>query len=641
MKTLRTYIEKGHFYKAVVDDGSDIVFVVDYQGRILYHNASVKDLGYKPGSLKGKLFFDFLLPEMVPMIQKAFKRCTRKAFVKAVEFEFLTKSGDRRYFEFNAINLRNKDKLNALILDCRDITQRKQIARELLQAQKAKDLFLANISHEIRTPINGIMGMTTLLSQHPTPEDQRTYLAAIQSASENLKVIINDILDLASIESGRVQYEKIDFDLSKSLRTLMDTFQVQAREKGIEFRLELSPEANRHYIGDPVRICQILSNLLSNALKFTHQGHIIMRCGIQKKSRPVHHLKFEVEDTGIGIPEEKLATIFESFSQADASITRKYGGTGLGLTIARQLAEIQHGKISVASEPNQGSTFTVILPLPVARLTGPTNNDRLIEDVELNEYSLDTLSVLLVEDNDVNRLYAGALLKKWNCRVEMAENGKVALEKLTDHSFDLILMDIQMPVMDGFAATLAIRSGTSPSNQVPILALTASASAKEIDRCLKAGMIGCISKPFTPDLLFKWLKQFKPDDLNRSAQAKGRQSGSKKNQLTNLKFLHDVSQQDANFVRSMVQAMLTSFPKTIHDIRLQTEGQHWMKLTASVHQIKSSLTMIGMEESRKNAALIEELVYKRDTGRVPALASALCDSLTRAQNELRAIMDAK
>lgn len=629
-KSLLSYIRKGKFYQSVVDDGTDLVLVVDYQGQILYHNASVRDLGYRAGSLKGKSFFTLMPPETVADVRKKFNQACRKARAGSIEFEFLTKSGERRFFEFNAINLKHREGVEGLVLDCRDITERKHMAEELIEAQKTKDLFLANVSHEIRTPINGIVGMTTLLSQDTSPAEQHAYLTAIRAAAENLKVIINDILDLASIESGKIQYERIDFDLRHLLQTLVDTFQVQATEKGITLQLDLAPEVDKHFVGDPVRVNQILTNLVSNAIKFTHEGFIAVRCKQEKKSGQMHHLRFEVEDSGIGIPAEKLSDIFESFTQADASITRKYGGTGLGLTIARQLVALQHGKISVRSESGKGSLFTVVLPFPLARSSRQSKPASRPETRLGDILTFEPLNVLLVEDNEINQLYAASLLKKWNCKVTLAANGKEAVDKVARESFDLVLMDVQMPVMDGYEATKTIRSGSSPGNRVPILALTANASVKDVDKCLETGMNDCISKPFTPEQLFRRIQKYRPI----------RTAGEEK-KIVDLKYLHEASRDDAEFVQTMVKAIISNLPESISTIQEQTEKKNWIKVAEAVHRIKSSLKMIGLEESRRNASLIEEMVYNQNPERVPALATDLCRDLQRALRELTAMPEAR
>lgn len=625
MKSLSSYVRKGKFYQSVVDVGSDLIIIVDYAGTIYYHNAAVRDLGYRPGSLNGKSFFSLTSPDQVPALQRDFNKCCRTASSEAIEFEIVTKSGERRYFLFNAINLKHQEGLEGMILDCRDITQNKRMAQELIEAQKAKDLFLANISHEIRTPINGIVGMTTLLSQDTSPEEQHQYLTAIRTAAENLKVIINDILDLAAIESGKMAYEQIPFDLRHLLQTLVDTYRLQALEKQLELRVEMTSDADRTWMGDPVRLNQILTNLLGNALKFTHEGSIVLRCAAEKKSRNATHLRFDVMDTGIGIPADKLSDIFESFTQADASITRRYGGTGLGLTIARELVTALKGRITVDSEFGKGSTFTVILPFSEAK--GKPTKTPIKQETQLDGLlAFQPLSVLLVEDNEINRLYASSLLKRWNCKVEMAENGKEAIEKLAIQHVDLVLMDVQMPVMDGYEATRRIRAGKGATSQLPIIALTANASVKDADKCLEAGMNECLTKPFTPDQLFSRLQKYKP--LHPDLAPK---------KFINLGYLHRASQQDPEFVKTMVKAMISSLPGSIQDIRQQKENQNWTAVAAAVHRIKSSLAMMGMEDSRKSAALIEELVYNKKTDQVAALTSTLCNQLDRALEELKGL----
>ncbi|MBK7652305.1 MAG: response regulator [Flammeovirgaceae bacterium] len=405
-----------------------------------------------------------------------------------------------------------KEGIEGLILDCRDISQRKKDAEELLRAQKAKEQFLANISHEIRTPINGIAGMASLLSQNPSKEEQRTYLNAIKSAADNLKVIINDILDLASIESGKLQLEKIGFNLNDLLHSLIDTFGVQASEKGINLSYILAKDANKIFVGDPVRLNQILINLISNAIKFTHAGSIKVEVKADKVKGNNYNLRFNISDTGIGIPKDKLQTIFESFSQADASVTRKYGGTGLGLTIVKQLVELQGGSINVVSKENEGSTFTFILPYVTGKKEFESDA-RMIKPRNFTQ--LKRASILLVEDNDINRLYASSILKMWGCHFETAENGVVALEKIRNNAFDAILMDIQMPVMDGFETTKAIRKGDPNKSQVPIIALTANATQKDFEKCIAAGMNDCITKPFTQEDLLQTLTRYLGSKLKK------------------------------------------------------------------------------------------------------------------------------
>src|SRR5690606_32385059 len=260
----KQYVRKGSFYAAVVEDGSDLIFIVDFHGNIHYHNSSVRGtLGYRGKSLTGKNIFDFIPPDSVDQLKKKFKQSEKRAYTEKVEIQFLCKDRSYKFLEFNAINLKHKAGLNGFILDCRDITQRKRDAEELVRLQKAKEQFLANISHEIRTPINGIAGMAGLLSQDSSPEERGTYLNAIKHSAENLKVIINDILDLAAIESGKLRFEKIPFNLHDLLASVVGMFAYQAKEKKLTLDYKLQPSINRILIGDPVRLNQILINLIS------------------------------------------------------------------------------------------------------------------------------------------------------------------------------------------------------------------------------------------------------------------------------------------------------------------------------------------------------------------------------------------
>src|SRR5690606_18812091 len=298
MKTLEGYIRRGRFYEAVVEDGSDIILIVDFQGTILYHNSAVRvSLGYRSRSLIGRNFFDYIHPDTLPGVKSEFKRSQRRAYTQQVEFQFLCKDKTYRFLEFNAINLKFKENLTGFILDCRDITQRKQDAEELLRLGKAKEQFLANISHEIRTPINGIAGMASLLSQNQSAEERETYLNAIRNSAENLKVIINDLLDLSAIESGKLKFEKIPFNLTDLLPSLINTFTFQAREKKLTLEYSVDKKLNTNLLGDPVRLNQVLMNLISNAVKFTHTGSISVKCSAERDQKSVCWVRIEVTDT--------------------------------------------------------------------------------------------------------------------------------------------------------------------------------------------------------------------------------------------------------------------------------------------------------------------------------------------------------
>lgn len=604
---LQNYVKRGAFYEAVVEDGADIIFVVNYEGLIHYHNASVLEtLGYRSKSLIGKNFFDFLLPSIEADIRKQFKKSQKRAYTENIEFQFLCKDGSYRYLEFNAINLRHKEGLSGFILDCRNIEQRKNDEVELKRLQKAKEQFLANISHEIRTPINGIAGMASLLSQDPSPEERETYLNAIRHSAENLKVIINDILDLAAIESGKLRFEKIAFNMMDLLPSLINTFTYQAKEKRIDLTYDIDEKLNKILLGDPVRLNQILINLISNAVKFTHSGSIQIKCYPAKESRGVCWVKMEVRDTGIGIPNEKLNTIFESFSQADESVTRRYGGTGLGLTIVRQLVELQNGKIHVVSRENIGSTFMVTIPYLTGKVKQIARSTSK-KETQIKNNQTNQLRVLLVEDNDINRLYAKSILTKWQCQIEIAENGLVAIEKIKNDYFDVVLMDIQMPVMDGYEATKVIRT-MSQGSQLPIIALTANATAHDVDRCLAAGMNDYLPKPFTPDDLYHKIfdeLKIKPN-VEIKHPIKTKPQAESNHVAHDLAYLRSVSGDNEDFIFEMVTTFLQTIPPVLEGIRHAMEHHEWGKLSRLIHQIKPSFTLMGLDALKSTIVFIEE-----------------------------------
>lgn len=635
MKTLNSYVKKGIFYKAVVDDGSDIIFVIDYDGKILYHNKSVREtLGYQKNFLVGKNLFDFIHPAVLDQTLERFKECRVKPYCEGVESRFQCKDKTYVFLELNAINLKHKEGIKGLILDCRDITQRKKDAEELLRAQKARELFMANISHEIRTPINGISGMVTLLSDNPSTEDARTYLNAIKTASENLKVIINDILDLASIESGKLKFERIAFNLNDLIVSLIGSFKPQALSKNLELAYSISEDASRVFMGDPVRLNQILINLIGNALKFTHSGSINLFVSTHKTAGKEVTLQFDVTDTGIGIPKDKVKTIFESFSQADASVTRKYGGTGLGLTIVRQLVDLQKGWIKLKSEEGVGSTFSVFMPYELGRkehgfkaLGAPRSQPQTID--------LTGYTILLVEDNDINQLYAGSLLKSAGCKVEVAENGLVALGKLKTVKIDLILMDIQMPVMDGFETTKRIRNDTGPNKALPIIALTANANDKFVDRCLAAGMNGYLSKPFNPEDLYALLKKHLSVHSGEVAETKISINPNKKYKYVNLSFLSRVSGNDTAFIQEMVGSFLTTVPSMVDGMEESVRQGDARKTAQLIHKIKPSLTMVGLTKTKLVADNLEnELVEKGLKQKLKSAIAKFCKDVRMAIDEL-------
>ena len=628
---LINFVNQGAFFKTVVEDGSDIVFVVDYKGTILYHNDSVIEiLGHDKDRLIGKSFFEFISKESRRDFIQEFTESTKTSFNESVEFRFLCADNTYKFLEFNSINLNHKEGLEGLILDCRDISQRKRDAAELVRAQKAKEQFLANMSHEIRTPINGIAGMVNLLTETTNEDDRTRYLEAIRNSTENLKVIINDILDFSVIESGKLKLEKIGFNIRYQLGAVVDNFLLEGRNKGIEISYDIDETVNGVYIGDPVRLNQIMINLVGNSLKFTHQGSIKISASLLKKDEGKHWVKFQVTDTGVGIPDDKLNRIFESFTQADETVTRRYGGTGLGLSIVKQLVELQDGEISVESRVDRGTTFTLNIPYQVGDIHDLVQTNR--KSKPSSDFTLSGIRVLLVEDNDINRLYALNMLRKWACQVECAENGLIACEKIKSNSYDIVLMDVQMPIMDGYEATKKIRA-TIDKDELPIIALTANAIKGDNIKCLEAGMNDYLPKPFQPEDLFKTIRKFIPE-------AKTRESVQEpKIRITNLEHLNEISNNDEVFINDMIETFLRNTPEQIDALRAARKSKDWETAARLVHKMKPSVTFMGISGAKDSIPKI--LDYETHLPDLPVLVKNFetimqlaCKEL--AENEVQA-----
>jgi len=355
-------------------------------------------------------------------------------------------------------------------------------------ANVAKSQFLANMSHEIRTPLNGVLAMAEVMDRGDLSDVQRERLTVVRQSGELLLSVLNDVLDLSKIEAGKLELSAHDFDLARLAQSVRDSFEALAQEKGLDFTVDIDPSAEGVWRGDSDRLRQILNNLLSNAIKFTAKGAVTARL----ERADAGGLRLSVSDTGIGIPEDKIAALFEKFTQADASTTRRYGGTGLGLAICRELAQLMGGQISVKSVEGEGSTFIVELPLSRGAIeaSGPA------EPVE-SEMGQRRVSVLAAEDNPVNQRVLKAIVEPMDVELSLVGDGKAAVDAWRDGHFDLILMDIQMPVMDGIAAAKAIRAAEAESNRprTPILALTANALVHQVEEYLAVGMDGHVAKP--------------------------------------------------------------------------------------------------------------------------------------------------
>ncbi|GAB4092691.1 ATP-binding protein [Flaviaesturariibacter terrae] len=443
-----------------------------------------------------------------------------------------------------------------------------------------KEQFLANMSHEIRTPMNAILGFTNLLRRsHLTPQQQQ-YIEYIYSSSQNLLTLINDILDLSKIEAGMMHIEQTPFSLNGLVGSVQVMFEEKARQKGLQFTINVEPSIHDTLSGDPVRLTQVLINLLSNAVKFTERGFVHFEVTALSQTEDQVVLQFRIKDSGVGIPPDKLSSIFDRFQQAEAETTRKFGGTGLGLAIVRQLIDLQGGHIHVESETGKGSEFTVRLPF--TRLHSEAGDKQRALDPVQNTIS--GMRILVAEDNQMNQQLIRHLMRQWHMDYLLVNNGREAVEALRREPFAAVLMDIQMPEMDGYDATQAIRNELH--SEVPIIAMTAHAMTGEKERCLSFGMNDYISKPIKEGELYSILQQhYQPMSASSASTP-----------VINLNYLHELSLGDSEFENAIVRQFIVQVPEELNLLQEAVQARNLMQIKSIAHGMKSSVAYLGLTD---------------------------------------------
>ncbi|RYY70213.1 MAG: response regulator [Chitinophagaceae bacterium] len=467
---------------------------------------------------------------------------------------------------------------------------RKRVEEEMQRSKtlaedsdKAKSDFIANISHELRTPLGAILGFADLLKKTSLTAVQKDYLEAVSSSGNSLLSIINDILDLSKIDAGKFIIESIPFSIAELVHSIEVMFALKAAQKGIEFHCNVDRNIDHVVQGDPMRLTQILINLIGNAIKFTDVGGVYMNCELKREHADSIEVSFSVRDTGIGIDEEKTATIFERFTQADTNITRKYGGTGLGLAITKQLVELQSGHIELINHKG-GAEFRFDIRY---KKNQETQSD-FSHNSQLNQSGLHSIKrILVVEDNVMNQKLASVILSANGFKITIADNGQQAIDILKEKQFDVILMDIQMPVMDGYQATKTIRNELLLST--PIIAMTAHALSGEKEKCISAGMNDYLSKPYKEIDLMTKLGSVE----NESARPL---SISDNSRLIDLHFLRSQTRNNKKFILEMMGLFIQQHPKEMATLKAAIKDSDYMLIAKTTHTIRNTISFFGLDK---------------------------------------------
>jgi PAS domain S-box-containing protein len=607
---------------SLIEASRDPLFTISPQGKITDMNqATVKVTGLSREQLIGTDFFNyFTKPDKA---REGYQLVFTNGFV--ADYPLTIMDGKLTDVLFNgSVYKDNRGNVLGAVVVARDITDQKRIEKELTEAKifaemataiaeeakakaeiatqiaedavKSKQQFLSNMSHEIRTPMNAIIGFTKVVLKTDLSAKQKEYLTAIKMSGDALIVLINDILDLAKVDAGKMTFEKIPFKMASSIAAMLHLFEAKIQEKNLQLVKIYDPKIPEVLVGDPVRLHQIILNLVSNAVKFTSKGKITVAVHLLNEDEEQATIQFSVADTGIGIPSNKIANIFDNFQQASSGTARLFGGTGLGLAIVKQLVEPQGGSIQVTSKLDEGSTFSFTLCFKKTSAEA---------ELEIQTIEIDTefrgIKVLVVEDIALNQLLMKTLLDDFGFERDIASNGKIAIEKLQTKSYDIILMDLQMPEMNGFEATEYIRN--KMHSKIPIVALTADVTTVDLAKCKAVGMNDYIAKPVDENLLYSKIlslvKKNAPVKTNKTPDAKV----NKHLKYTDLEYLLQRTKNDSSgMILEIITAYLEQTPTLVSTMKQSMLNKNWETLYAAVHALIPSFAMVGISTEVESMA---------------------------------------
>ena len=593
----------------------DAITIVNKQGTVQSINSQTENLfGYKKEEIIGKNIAILMAPRFKETyfenLERFFNAYKMRKIGEGLELLARHKDGSEFPIEISLSKFETKKEL-LVCASIRNISIHKNIEKELVEAKevaesakeiaekeknkaenalKSKQQFLSNMSHEIRTPMNSIVGFTKVLLKTDLTENQKKYLNATKISCDTMIVLINDILDLAKVDAGKMIFEQIPFKLSDSITTMMHLFEAKIKEKNLHLILNYDSNIPEVLVGDPIRLHQIILNLVSNAVKFTSEGKIVIT--IQKSLEDFDNvvIDFSVSDTGIGIEADKIDLIFENFQQAYLQTSRIFGGTGLGLAIVKQLVETQGGVIQVKSEIDKGTLFSFKLKFKKAI-------GKMLLENEINEVliaQIVNVKVLVVEDVELNQLLMETLLDDFGFKFTIVANGKLAIEELLKNDYDIVLMDLHMPVMNGFQATNHIRN--SMKSRIPIIAITADVTTVDLKQCQEVGMNDYISKPINEQLLYNKIISVLKKQAEMRDQEKIGSLEIDNLKCVNLDYLKKITKSNPKLMSDMIRVYLKQTPIIIETIKKSLHKKDWQTLKSAIHKLLPSFSIMGMDE---------------------------------------------